>query len=76
MRPELRPRQAPPRHPDALRCLANLALVLRGSDGDQPSATITTPVVELSEVVAADHPSVRALREGRFVARIIDPHPF
>ncbi|WP_433537626.1 FxSxx-COOH system tetratricopeptide repeat protein [Micromonospora sp. CA-249363] len=65
-----------PRHPDALRCLANLALVARESDGDRPSATITTQVVELGGVVAAEHPSVRALREGRLVARIVDPHPF
>ncbi|MFF0154211.1 FxSxx-COOH system tetratricopeptide repeat protein [Micromonospora sp. NPDC005203] len=63
-------------HPDALRCRANLDLVLRVSDGDRPSAATTDPVVKLGGVVAPDHPSVRALREGRLVARIIDPHPF
>ncbi|MEV4715802.1 FxSxx-COOH system tetratricopeptide repeat protein [Micromonospora noduli] len=63
------------RHPDALRCQANLALVLRENVGDRPP-TVTAEVVSLGEVVGADHPGVRALRDGHLVARIIDPHPF
>ncbi|MEH0931704.1 FxSxx-COOH system tetratricopeptide repeat protein [Micromonospora sp. CPCC 205558] len=62
-------------HPDTLRCRANLDLVLRETVGDQEATTIAA-VVSLGEVVGVDHPGVRALRDGRLVARIIDPHPF
>ncbi|MBQ0897073.1 tetratricopeptide repeat protein [Micromonospora sp. U56] len=65
-----------PHHPDTLRCQANVALVGQGHEGKAPSPGDLLPLDLLAEVVAADHPTVQALRKGRLVPRMIDPHPF
>ncbi|XVV17495.1 FxSxx-COOH system tetratricopeptide repeat protein [Actinoplanes sp. CA-131856] len=56
-----------PTHPDAIRAAADLALM----GNPQPEA--------LARLVAAlgdTHPAVRAFREGRYLHRTLDPHPY
>jgi MinD-like ATPase involved in chromosome partitioning or flagellar assembly len=61
-------------HPHTLRCEANLALIRRsitGADAGE-EAIIERLALRLGE----HHGAVTALREGRLLRRIIDPHPF
>lgn len=62
-------------HPDTLRCRANLELVLHAAGEPVPSADVMGVVDRLAQAVGAGHPTVRALRELRYVHRVIDPHP-
>lgn len=63
-----------PSHPDTLRCRMNLALI-RAAQGD-PDPEADAVLAELVALVGEDHPSVRTLRAGALVHRVIDPHPF
>jgi tetratricopeptide (TPR) repeat protein len=65
-----------PDHPDTLRGRANLALVMQklrlgGSEADE-----TSVLEELARRIGNTHPAVTALRERRFLHRVVDPHPF
>jgi tetratricopeptide (TPR) repeat protein len=64
-----------PQHPNTLRCLANLALVSRHLGRDAPASEASI-LQMLIERLGADHPAVGAMRERRYLHRIIDPHPF
>ncbi|NUT36621.1 MAG: tetratricopeptide repeat protein [Hamadaea sp.] len=65
-----------PEHPDTVRCEANLAIV-RGDLG-QPGAEAqrTRVLARLVQRLGTAHPAVRALRDGRLLHRIVEPHPF
>ncbi|HZM80526.1 MAG TPA: FxSxx-COOH system tetratricopeptide repeat protein [Candidatus Limnocylindrales bacterium] len=63
-------------HPDTLRAQANLALLLRAHGEGGEDAQPETPIRRLIELLGAQHPSVRALQQGTFAHRIIEPHPF
>jgi tetratricopeptide (TPR) repeat protein len=65
-----------PHHPDALRGKANVALVLRELDPRDEAADHTRVMEALASQIGVDHPAVRAIRERRFLHRVIDPHPF
>jgi tetratricopeptide (TPR) repeat protein/CO dehydrogenase nickel-insertion accessory protein CooC1 len=58
------------RHPDTVRVQANASLIRRGGDVDPEM------VAQLAAVLGTDHAAVTALREGRALHRILDPHPF
>lgn len=63
-------------HPDTLRCRANLELALRAAGQPVPSVDVIGVVDRLAQAVGTDHPTVRALRELRYVHRVLDPHPY
>ncbi|MEV0152341.1 FxSxx-COOH system tetratricopeptide repeat protein [Micromonospora sp. NPDC050686] len=63
-------------HPDTLRCLGDLALVVRRTGGGGPEADDAAAADRLADVIGQDHPSVQTLRERRLVVRVIDPNPF
>lgn len=63
-------------HPDTLRCRANLELALRAAGEPVPGVDVVGVVDRLAQAVGNDHPSVRALREPRYVHRVLDPHPY
>jgi MinD-like ATPase involved in chromosome partitioning or flagellar assembly len=64
-------------HPDTLRCLANRALIRRVSDPDSADGDeIRGLELALGRRLGSDHPAVRALRDGRYLHRTIDPHPY
>ncbi|MFI6067974.1 FxSxx-COOH system tetratricopeptide repeat protein [Micromonospora sp. NPDC051227] len=63
-------------HPDTLRCLGDLALVSRHVGGGAPVADLGAVADRLAEVIGEEHPSVRTLRAGRLIVRVIDPHLF
>jgi MinD-like ATPase involved in chromosome partitioning or flagellar assembly/tetratricopeptide (TPR) repeat protein len=64
-----------PHHPHTMRCQANLALLLDrvGAAGD---VELNDTLRALADTIGVAHPAVNALREGRLLRRIIDPHPF
>ncbi len=64
-----------PTHPNALRCRANVVLA-RSRDGDGLQREVGALMRELATRIGDHHPAVVALRERRFLHRIIDPHPF
>ncbi|WP_433047379.1 FxSxx-COOH system tetratricopeptide repeat protein [Dactylosporangium sp. CS-033363] len=62
-------------HPDSLRSRGNLALA-REEDGPGASVERNRIADQLAERVGRNHPSVLALRERRYVRRILDPHVY
>jgi hypothetical protein len=63
-------------HPDALRCEANLALVLAkvgraGQDVDEVDVER-----RLKSRFGSSHPAVKAFQERDYLHRILDPHPY
>jgi MinD-like ATPase involved in chromosome partitioning or flagellar assembly/tetratricopeptide (TPR) repeat protein len=64
-----------PEHPDTLRCQANLVLIDRGRDGADPTDA-TDLLDRLIRVLGDEHPTVIALRQGRPLCQLLDPHPF
>ncbi len=55
------------RHPDALRARGNTTLM--------DSVADPQVVADLAAALGESHPAVRALQEGRFLHRVLDPHP-
>ena len=68
------------RHPDALACHGNLALLIEGPPtgvGVPPGSALAHAVADLAARLGDGHPSVRALQEGRLLYRVTDPQdPF
>ncbi|MFC4065304.1 tetratricopeptide repeat protein [Actinoplanes subglobosus] len=61
-----------PDHPDTLRCAANRALIRRATgvpDADDAAD-------RLENALGKSRPAVVALEEGRYLHRMLDPHPF
>ena len=65
-----------PEHPHTLRCQANYALMQRDADGAAVSGDARAIIDRLARRIGDDHTTVIALRDGRMLSRIIDPHPF
>jgi hypothetical protein len=55
-------------HPLTLRCVANLCLVR--------DASVDEVVTRLGGRLGTDHPAVVALRNGEYLYRVLDPHPY
>jgi hypothetical protein len=60
-------------HPMALRCLANLALVRRRLAPGSSGGGIEDRLVQR---LGAGHPAVVSMRDGAFLYRVLDPHPY
>ncbi|WP_432828424.1 FxSxx-COOH system tetratricopeptide repeat protein [Dactylosporangium sp. CA-092794] len=58
------------KHPDTRRAQANASLMRRGGGAD-PEV-----VADLAAALGTNHPAVTAVREGRPLHRVLDPHPF
>lgn len=65
-----------PSHPHTLRCEANLAVIRRLHGGEAYQAEEDAAIDRIARRVGTAHPAVAALRHGRLLRRIIDPHPF
>ena len=65
-----------PDHPDTLRCEANVALAERQLGRAGADAAVEAALNNLSARITAVHPAVLALRERRYLHRVLDPHPF
>lgn len=62
------------RHPDALRARAN-ATLMDPAAGSGPRVADPQVVADLAAALGESHPAVKALQEGRFLHRVLDPHP-
>jgi hypothetical protein len=63
-------------HPDTLRCEGNLA-ILSGRLGLAGSDTMMNRALQrLVARLGTSHPAAEAMREGKFLHRIVEPHPF
>ncbi|GGM39700.1 FxSxx-COOH system tetratricopeptide repeat protein [Dactylosporangium sucinum] len=62
-------------HPDTLRTAGNLAIANQSSP-EAPRLERIRIADQLANRIGQDHPSVLALREGRYIRRILDPHPY
>jgi hypothetical protein len=65
-----------PDHPHTLRCQANLAIILLRARGAGYQDSLDQAIERLGQRVGPTHRAVKALRAGRLLRRIIDPHPF
>ncbi|MEV4275016.1 FxSxx-COOH system tetratricopeptide repeat protein [Actinoplanes xinjiangensis] len=63
-----------PEHPDTLRCAANRALMRRAAG--EPVSEDADTADRMEHALGASHPAVIALAEGRYLHRMLDPHPF
>ncbi|MBU2665593.1 tetratricopeptide repeat protein [Actinoplanes bogorensis] len=62
-------------HPDTARAFANLTLIRADLEGRNPSAEREAQR-RLREALGETHPALEAFREGRYLHRTLDPHPF
>jgi hypothetical protein len=65
-----------PDHPHTLRCEANRVLILHRLHGAAYRDQVETAIDVFARRVGPRHPAVDALRVGKLLRRIIDPHPF
>ncbi|MEH0937928.1 FxSxx-COOH system tetratricopeptide repeat protein [Micromonospora psammae] len=65
-----------PEHPDTLRGLGNLELANQMASGGVVSIGRMRIADRLANRIGQHHPSVVVLRDGRFVRRVLDPHPY
>ncbi|MFI6265639.1 FxSxx-COOH system tetratricopeptide repeat protein [Micromonospora sp. NPDC051006] len=63
-------------HPDALRGLGNLVIAEQAASGATGSIERMRLADRLANRIGQHHPSVVNLREGRYVRRVLDPHPY
>ncbi|GIG45169.1 FxSxx-COOH system tetratricopeptide repeat protein [Dactylosporangium siamense] len=63
-------------HPHTLRCEANLALIDLRVHGHAYQERVNAAIDAFAGRVGQGHPAVKALRRGRLLRRVIDPHPF
>lgn len=63
-------------HPHTLRCEANRAIIDMRVHGVAYQERVTAAIDAFAERVGQSHPAVKALRRGKLLRRIIDPHPF
>jgi tetratricopeptide (TPR) repeat protein len=64
-----------PEHPNTLRCQGNIALVLRQLGDPGGTNMVDASQQRLFERIGPDHPASRAFQNGRYLYRVIDPHP-
>ncbi|MFG2013091.1 FxSxx-COOH system tetratricopeptide repeat protein [Micromonospora sp. NPDC048868] len=65
-----------PEHPDTLRARGNLETVNQALSGGRVSIGRMRIADRLANRVGQHHPSVVVLRDGRYVRRVLDPHPY
>ncbi|MFC5007713.1 FxSxx-COOH system tetratricopeptide repeat protein [Dactylosporangium cerinum] len=65
-----------PEHPHTLRCEANRAIIDLRVHGHAYQERVNIAIDKFADRVGQGHPAVQALRRGRLLRRIIDPHPF
>ncbi|MEO3778016.1 FxSxx-COOH system tetratricopeptide repeat protein [Micromonospora sp. B11E3] len=65
-----------PDHPDTLRSRGNLEIADQAASGGLVSIGWTRVADRLADRVGQEHPSVVLLRAGRYVRRVLDPHPY
>ncbi|MEV1332645.1 FxSxx-COOH system tetratricopeptide repeat protein [Micromonospora costi] len=63
-------------HPDTLRALGNLAIAEQSAAGGAGSIERMRLADRLANRIGQHHPSVVRLREGQYVRRVLDPHPY
>ncbi|QGN48564.1 tetratricopeptide repeat protein [Micromonospora sp. WMMC415] len=63
-------------HPDTLRGRGNLAVAEQTATGGAGSIERMRLADRLANRIGQHHPSVVNLREGRYVRRVLDPHPY
>ncbi|MBL7257893.1 FxSxx-COOH system tetratricopeptide repeat protein [Paractinoplanes lichenicola] len=62
-------------HPDTARAVANLTLIRADIQGRNAGAE-RDAIRRLRDALGETHPAVEAMREGRYLHRTLDPHPF
>ncbi|TWH70473.1 tetratricopeptide repeat protein [Micromonospora olivasterospora] len=65
-----------PDHPDTMRSLGNLEIATQAVSGGAVSIGWARIADRLADRVGQEHPSVVLLRDGRYVRRVLDPHPY
>jgi hypothetical protein len=63
-------------HPDTLRTMGNLEIATDAASGGRASIGRMRVADRLADRVGQEHPSVVMLRDGRYVRRVLDPHPY
>ncbi|MEU7982447.1 FxSxx-COOH system tetratricopeptide repeat protein [Micromonospora sp. NPDC049081] len=63
-------------HPDTLRSLGNLETARQAATGGTVSIGRMRLADRLADRIGQEHPSVVVLRAGRYVRRVLDPHPY
>ncbi|GIF98602.1 FxSxx-COOH system tetratricopeptide repeat protein [Catellatospora citrea] len=64
-----------PEHPNTLRCVGNRALVAADRGEADAEAQLARVMERVVKRVGPTHPIIEALRQRRYLNRIIDPHP-
>ncbi|WFE65712.1 FxSxx-COOH system tetratricopeptide repeat protein [Micromonospora sp. WMMD714] len=65
-----------PDHPDTLRSLGNVETAHQATSGGVVSIGRVRLADRLADLIGQEHPSVVVLRDGRYVRRVLDPHPY
>lgn len=65
-----------PDHPDTLRSQGNLEIATQAASGGKASIGWARIADRLANRIGQEHPSVLLLRDGRYVRRVLDPHPY
>lgn len=65
-----------PEHPDTLRSRGNLETANQAASGGRVSIGRMRIADRLANRIGQHHPSVVLLRDGRYVRRVLDPHPY
>ncbi|MFI9644434.1 FxSxx-COOH system tetratricopeptide repeat protein [Micromonospora sp. NPDC051925] len=63
-------------HPDTLRSLGNVETARQAASGGVVSIGRVRLADRLADRIGQEHPSVVVLRAGRYVRRVLDPHPY
>ncbi len=63
-------------HPDTLRGLANRALFRARLGQPGQDAVVAGLTEQMASTLGDQHPAVSALRQNRYLHRVLDPHPF
>ncbi|MGX4654268.1 FxSxx-COOH system tetratricopeptide repeat protein [Micromonospora sp. SCSIO 07396] len=63
-------------HPDTLRSLGNVETARQAASGGKVSIGRIRLADRLADRIGQEHPSVVVLRDGRYVRRVLDPHPY
>jgi MinD-like ATPase involved in chromosome partitioning or flagellar assembly/tetratricopeptide (TPR) repeat protein len=61
-------------HADTLRTDVNLAMIDKRMGVERPA--LDDAIARLAQKIGIIHPTVKAMKEGKFAHRVLDPHPF
>ena len=65
-----------PTHPDALRSRANMLLTQQQRGERTVQAELEAVITQLEALIGSEHFTIKALRAGRKLVRVLDPQPF